>query len=547
MKQEHRLSRPAPTTDGPARHKTTLPKIGPAAVKTNEDDEEDLDALSDDDFAKMGSDDDDDSEDWGDSEDDGLSVMSGAEDEDMEDFSDEEDLDEEGLGDEDDLSEGSQSEQDSDNEDLEDRYASQAASKARKEAKEAALRGPSRLPTFANGQMKEVNGKEGEPESAENRVSWLRAQLEGGSSSEEDSSEDEANRKRKERQAQPKPNPYGARYGRPAVTSVLEIEDRMERLTAAREELASLGREIIAEPELGMNLLKRLLSFTLPYFPTAESSKKGGNPGLPVDMAIRSLAMLSLLAVFIDILPGYRIRPVGEKEKNQKATQAIIQQREYEEALVGAYRKFLELCEGEINYNYSEKAGREKEGKTASPLAPVATKVLCELMKQKAYFNYSSNIIEVLVKYLGRQTKSTTAVSSSTELILASLSSVMAQDPTGSYSHTMVHTLSRSIKARSYLVHPAILSCLLDLRFPDLGSTRAGTDRISRDDGKKRDAGWGGKSHFDRAKKRKEEKDKPHLNKKARKALNEKKEIAKEFKEAEMEVKTEERMHNVRC
>jgi nucleolar complex protein 3 len=117
---------------------------------------------------------------------------------------------------------------------------------------------------------------------------------------EEEESETEAQKKRKAKAAQPKANPFGARFGRPAVTSVLEIEDRMERLVAAREELATLGREIIAEPELGMNLLKRLLSFTNEVFCPPGVKKEDG---LPVDLPVRSLAMLSALAVFLDITP----------------------------------------------------------------------------------------------------------------------------------------------------------------------------------------------------------------------------------------------------
>lgn len=49
-----------------------------------------------------------------------------------------------------------------------------------------------------------------------------------------------------------------------------------------------------------MNLLKRLLSFALPVFLTPGTKK---DEGMAIDLPVRSMAMLSLLAVFLDIIP----------------------------------------------------------------------------------------------------------------------------------------------------------------------------------------------------------------------------------------------------
>ena len=86
---------------------------------------------------------------------------------------------------------------------------------------------------------------------------------------------------------------------------------------------------------------------------------------------------------------GYRILAVTEAEKGNRTSQAVLQQREYEEGLVGSYRQFLETCEYEI--------------KSEGPLASVALKCLCELLKEKSYFNFAINIMEVVVKTLGRR------------------------------------------------------------------------------------------------------------------------------------------------
>lgn len=44
----------------------------------------------------------------------------------------------------------------------------------------------------------------------------------------------------------------GARFGRPAVVDVIQKRSRSERLQLAREQIASLCQEIIAEPEINV-------------------------------------------------------------------------------------------------------------------------------------------------------------------------------------------------------------------------------------------------------------------------------------------------------
>jgi nucleolar complex protein 3 len=46
---------------------------------------------------------------------------------------------------------------------------------------------------------------------------------------------------------------------------------------------------------------------------------------------------------------GYRIRPLTETEKEVKVSQLVARQREWEDGLVGVYKRFLEMCETEIN------------------------------------------------------------------------------------------------------------------------------------------------------------------------------------------------------
>ena len=86
---------------------------------------------------------------------------------------------------------------------------------------------------------------------------------------------------------------------------------------------------------------------------------------------------------------GYRIRPLTEAEKEVKVTQLVGRQREWEDGLVSVYKSFLEMCETEVSEE--------------SPLAPAAIHCLCNLVKEKPDFNLAINIMDVIVKRVGRK------------------------------------------------------------------------------------------------------------------------------------------------
>jgi nucleolar complex protein 3 len=54
------------------------------------------------------------------------------------------------------------------------------------------------------------------------------------------------------------------------------------------------------------------------------------------------------VAIFKDVIPGYRIRSLTEQEKSEKVGQAVERLRDWEQGLVGVYQKFLQLLESEI-------------------------------------------------------------------------------------------------------------------------------------------------------------------------------------------------------
>jgi len=92
-----------------------------------------------------------------------------------------------------------------------------------------------------------------------------------------------------------------------------------------------------------LGLLKRLHSFSLREISTPT------HPDLvSIDPHIRRLAILSQLTVYKDIIPGYRIRALTDKEKSEKVSQMVAHTRDWEQGLVAVYQTYLRLLEAEL-------------------------------------------------------------------------------------------------------------------------------------------------------------------------------------------------------
>ncbi|EPQ58153.1 nucleolar complex-associated protein 3 [Gloeophyllum trabeum ATCC 11539] len=304
----------------------------------------------------------------------------------------------------------------------------------------------------------------------------------------------------------------GARFGRPAVIDVIGSKSRKARIEAAKEQIASICQEIVADPENSLGLLRRLHTFSLPSISTPTHPEPVTN-----DPTIRKLAMLSQLAVYKDIIPGYRIRPLTDKEKAEKVSQIVARTREYEQGLVGVYQTYLRALEAEV--------------KGQTELADIALQSMCTLLVEVTHFNFRMNLMNCIVARLSKK-----SWDKSSELCLNTIVKVFRQDLTGAPSLELVRLLNRMIRERKYNVHPNVLSCLLHLRLKTELNVRASESKAEKEG----DSAKGQQKRISRHGKGKKT-DAPHLSKKAKKVLKEQMEIQKEMKEAAAEVDREER------
>ena len=122
-------------------------------------------------------------------------------------------------------------------------------------------------------------------------------------------------------------------------------------LTAAKERIAAHCTAVLADPEAKIGLLGELLDL-------ADSRASPTAEGIRAEAA--ALAQLSLVAVFKDIVPAYRIRPPTDEELAVKVSKEVAQLRKYEQALLQCYQSFLKLLLAEVQR--AESLARRGEG-----------------------------------------------------------------------------------------------------------------------------------------------------------------------------------------
>ncbi|CAA6658032.1 unnamed protein product [Spirodela intermedia] len=147
-----------------------------------------------------------------------------------------------------------------------------------------------------------------------------------------------------------------------AVLAKVEEDLSVEEVFVKKKnKLAEIGISLLEDPESNIKSLKDLLQFC--------NDK---------DHKVVKLGLLSLLAVFKDIIPGYRIRLPTEKELEMKVSKTIRKMRFYESTLLHAYKA-------------------DDTGKRAF-FKVVAVRCMCNLLDAVPQFNFSGNLLSGVVK-----------------------------------------------------------------------------------------------------------------------------------------------------
>jgi nucleolar complex protein 3 len=161
------------------------------------------------------------------------------------------------------------------------------------------------------------------------------------------------------------------------------------------------------------------------------------------------LAILSLLAIFQDILPSYRIRLPSLKETAVKVSRDTKRLWDYERALLAHYQEYLQLLERYWN--------SEKDRSAPSAVAVTSILCLCELAKSAFHFNFRSNLLSAVVRPMNH------SVDQVGEACCQAVRHVFESDEQGEVALEAARQVAKMVRDKQFKVQPRVLRTFLSL------------------------------------------------------------------------------------
>ncbi|KAG7218019.1 hypothetical protein INR49_020682 [Caranx melampygus] len=243
----------------------------------------------------------------------------------------------------------------------------------------------------------------------------------------------------------------GALQSEAELSSEQREELRAQKIRQKKLLIAALGSAIVSDPISNMKRLKELRAMLMESDPS-------------VAVTVRKLVMVSLMEIFKDIAPTYRIRPLTPAEKAVKVKKETQQLREFEEGLVSQYKFYLEDLEQTVR-DWKQKKRKRSQAvglQSYGGLAQVAVRCLCELLLALPHFNFHNNIVVVLVPLMNDPSRQVS------DMCCDAFKKLFQQDREGGASLAVVRVISGLIKSLNYNVRPEVLRTLLSLRIKEV-------------------------------------------------------------------------------
>ncbi|GAM19948.1 hypothetical protein SAMD00019534_031230 [Acytostelium subglobosum LB1] len=243
-----------------------------------------------------------------------------------------------------------------------------------------------------------------------------------------------------------------------------------QTLEETKVQLAQISSKIIENPEKNIALFNNLFAICLKQ----------------ADMTIKKLTVLSMCALFKDIIPGYKINNQLHKEdkkdkddKKQKLSKDMKLMRIYEGKLLKYYQNYLVLLEGTVENilaiqskhrpprpNAFFRTNQIEKGnytsRDMSSMLFVVIKVAATLLVSKPHFNFKTNLVVLTARFTVYRDKSISA------FCLQSITELFQNDLTGgSTSLEVVRCISNVAKATNYMMDPSVLRVFHSIHLSD--------------------------------------------------------------------------------
>ena len=275
-----------------------------------------------------------------------------------------------------------------------------------------------------------------------------------------------------------------------------------QQILDAKEELARIASLINEDPEEHSGAFK-----TLAQIASSPNS------------TVKKLALATQLAIYKDVIPGYRIRPLAESDMTEKVSKDVRRLRGFEQGLVGSYQNYVKSLAKHA------KSSRGDVSESMAGLASVAISCACTLLLAVPHFNFRSDLIKILVDKLSGK-----RIDNDFVQCRETFETLFRDDEDGNPSLDAVTMLTRMMKARDYRIDETVLNTFLHLRLLSEFSSKGSQNHIDKHP-KQLPLVNGKRPKFKKV----------FRTKKERKQEKERKAVEKEFREADAVVNHEER------
>lgn len=246
--------------------------------------------------------------------------------------------------------------------------------------------------------------------------------------------------------------------GRPVSTAQL-LAAREDALHKRKLLIGVLASGLLEDPQLKTKNLKRLLALTNEESPELR-------------ITVCKLATVSLLEVFKDIIPSYQIK--HQENTGVKLKKETLKIQGYEKTLLSSYKSYLQKLEKLVSVIDKKRGNFKNLSQQKLRLAELALNCMCDLLVTHPYFNFSQNLVQMLVPYLNHPMPSVREVCSTC------IQKLFKNDKKGEISLEVVRRINHLVKSRSHSVYPEVLNVLLSLRIKEINLEKEKEDEMKQ-------------------------------------------------------------------
>lgn len=231
-----------------------------------------------------------------------------------------------------------------------------------------------------------------------------------------------------------------------SVTAMELFTTQNKTLEEKKIQVGSLSAGILENPNEKISNFKTLFNLM--------NDKNIGNY-----TTIKKLLVVSLLEVFRDLLPSYKIKQ--EIDKSVKLKKDTLRLEKYEVSLLQYYKKYLQTLERMTIVLIKKKGSNYIPSKAEKSLGELAAGALCDLLQTHSYFNYADNIAQTVVPLLNNRNVVVQ------EKVSTACKNIFKEDKKGEITLKILRLINQYAKKHSN-VKPSVIAPLLSLQIKDI-------------------------------------------------------------------------------